>query len=110
MVADPDIDNVCSINFEPPAESPWTNAVPAQFNMALSCPNINYIFMAWSFLMATSHLTISMRGQRKTAKIQRKNCHQRNCGMSLTGETYVVRVFDLHTQDASKCQKLLSEE
>ena len=26
----PNVDKVCSVNFEPPTESPWTNAVPAQ--------------------------------------------------------------------------------
>ena len=34
-------------------------------------------------LRATSHLTISMRGQRTTGKIQRNNYHYGNCGLSL---------------------------
>ena len=36
---------------------------------------------------ATSHLTISMSGQRETGKIQRNNYHYGNCGQSLTGNT-----------------------
>ena len=32
---------------------------------------------------ATSHLTISMRGQRATGKIQRNNYYYRSCGPSL---------------------------
>ena len=35
-------------------------------------------------LMATFHLTISMRGQRATGKIQRNDYHHGNCGPSLT--------------------------
>ena len=34
---------------------------------------------------ATFHLTISMRGQRATGKIQRNNYNHGNCGSSLTG-------------------------
>ena len=34
---------------------------------------------------ATFHLTISMRGQRATGKIQRNNYHHGSCGLSLTG-------------------------
>ena len=36
---------------------------------------------------ATFHLTISMRGQRATGKIQRTNYHHGSCGASLTGKT-----------------------
>ena len=36
---------------------------------------------------ATFHLTISMRGQLATGKIQRNNYHYGNCGPSLTGKT-----------------------
>ena len=32
----------------------------------------------------TSHLTISMRGQRETGKIQRNNYHPGDCGQALT--------------------------
>ena len=39
---------------------------------------------------ATFHLTISMRGQRSTGKIQRNNCHHGICGSSLTGKTSSV--------------------
>ena len=34
--------------------------------------------------MATSHLTITMRGQRETCKNQRNNYHHGNRGPSLT--------------------------
>ena len=47
-------------------------------------------------LMATFHLTISMRGQRATGKIQRNNYHHGNCGPSLTGKT--MSVFLIFTQ------------
>ena len=39
---------------------------------------------------ATFHLTISMRGQRATGKIQRNNYHHGICGPSLTGKTMSV--------------------
>ena len=42
------------------------------------------------------HLTISMRGQRATGKIQRNNYHHWNCGPSLTGKT--MSVFLIFTQ------------
>ena len=45
---------------------------------------------------ATFHLTISMRGQRATGKIQRNNYHHRSCGASLTGKT--MSVFLIFTQ------------
>ena len=39
-------------------------------------------------LKATSHfMTISMRGQDATGKIQRTNYHDGSCGPSLTGKT-----------------------
>ena len=47
-------------------------------------------------LRATFHLTISMRGQRATGKIQRNNCHHGSCGPSLTGKT--MSVFLIFTQ------------
>ena len=39
---------------------------------------------------ATFHLTIPMRAQRATGKIQRNNYHQGSCGPSLTGKTLSV--------------------
>ena len=41
-------------------------------------------------LKATFHLTISMRGQRATGKIQRNNYLHGSCGPSLTGKTMSV--------------------
>ena len=38
-------------------------------------------------LKATFRLTISMRGQRASGKIQRNNYHRVSCGSSLTGKT-----------------------
>ena len=34
-----------------------------------------------------------MRGQRETGKIQRKNYHQQNCGLSLTDKTSSVSLI-----------------
>ena len=48
------------------------------------------------FLKVTFHLTISMRGQRATGKIQRNNYHHGSCGPSLTGKT--KSVFLIFTQ------------
>ena len=45
---------------------------------------------------ATFHLTISMRGQRATGKIQRNNYHHGSCGPPLTGNT--TSVFLIFTQ------------
>ena len=45
---------------------------------------------------ATFHLTISMRGQRATGKIQRTNYHHGSCGASLTSKT--SSVFLIFTQ------------
>ena len=47
-------------------------------------------------LKATFYLTISMRGQRATGKIQRNNYHHGSCGPSLTGKTLLV--FLIFTQ------------
>ena len=44
-------------------------------------------------LRATFHLTISMRGQRATGKIQRNNYHHGSCGSSLTGKTLSVSLI-----------------
>ena len=45
---------------------------------------------------ATFHLTISVRGQRATGKIQRNNYHHGSCGPSLTGKT--MSMFLIFTQ------------
>ena len=45
---------------------------------------------------ATFHLTISVRGQRATGKIQRNNYHHGSRGPSLTGRT--MSVFLIFTQ------------
>ena len=45
---------------------------------------------------ATSHLTISMRGQRTTYKNQRNNYHHGNRGLSLTGKTWLVSLIFTH--------------
>ena len=45
---------------------------------------------------ATFHLTISMRGQRATGKIQRNNYHHESCGVSLTGKTMSVFLIFTH--------------
>ena len=47
-------------------------------------------------LKANFHLTISMRGQRATDKIQRNNYHHGSCVPSLTGKT--LSVFLIFTQ------------
>ena len=49
---------------------------------------------------ATFHLTISMRGQRGTGKIQRNNYHHGSCGPSLTGKT--MSVFFIFTQGTDR--------
>ena len=51
-------------------------------------------------LKATFHLTISMRGQRATEKIQRNNYHHGSCGPSLTGKT--SSVFLIFTQGSQR--------
>ena len=47
-------------------------------------------------LNATSHLTISLRGQRETGKIQRTNYHHGNCGQFLTGKTSSITLIFTH--------------
>ena len=51
---------------------------------------------AFGSLKATFHLTISMREQSATGKIQRNNYHHGSCGPSLTGTTMLV--FLIFTQ------------
>ena len=62
-----------------------------------------------SRLKATFHLTISMRGQRATDKIQRNNYYHGSCGPSLTGKT-MSAVFDFRARDPSEYQRSLSEK
>ena len=57
--------------------------------------NLHFKFSGLS-LKATFHLTISMRGERATGKIQRNNYHHGSCGPSLTGKT--MSVFLIFTQ------------
>ena len=45
---------------------------------------------------ATFHLTISMRGERATGKIQKSNYHHRSCGPSLTCKTSSVSLIFTH--------------
>ena len=52
--------------------------------------------LAILLVKATFHLTISMRGQRATGKIQRNNYHHGSCGPSLTGKR--MSVFLIFTQ------------
>ena len=47
-------------------------------------------------IKATFHLTISMRAEHATGKIQRNNYHHGSCGPSLTGKT--MSVFLIFTQ------------
>ena len=47
-------------------------------------------------LKATSHSTISMRGQRERGKIQKNYYHHRNCGPSLTGKTSSLSLIFTH--------------
>ena len=56
-------------------------------------------------IKATFHLTISMRGQRATGKIQRNNYHHGSCGPSLTGKT--MSVFLIFTQGTYRMSKIV---
>ena len=47
-------------------------------------------------LKATFHLTIFMRGQHATGKIQRNNYHHGSCGLPLTGKTTSVILIFTH--------------
>ena len=60
-------------------------------------------------LKATFHLTISMRGQCATGKIQRNNYHHGSCGSSSTGKT--MSVFFIFRQGTHRnVKKSLSEK
>ena len=45
---------------------------------------------------ATFHLTIPIRGQRATGRIQRNSCHPGSSGPSLTGKTSSVSLIFTH--------------
>ena len=47
-------------------------------------------------LRAAFHLTIFMRGQRETRKIQRNNYRHVDCGPSLTGKTSSASLIFTH--------------
>ena len=47
-------------------------------------------------IKATFHLTIFMRGERATGKIQRNNCRHGSCEPSLTGKTSSVSLIFTH--------------
>ena len=50
-------------------------------------------FTPTEHVKATFHLTISMRGQRATGKIQKNNYHHESCGASLTSKTLSVSLI-----------------
>ena len=52
--------------------------------------NVVAMFIVACIVKATSHLAISMRGQRATGKIQKNNYHHDSCVPSLTGKTSSV--------------------
>ena len=56
----------------------------------------NLIKLPKASVRTTFHLTISMRGQRATGKIQRNNYHHGNCGPSYTGKTSSVSLIFTH--------------
>ena len=59
-------------------------------------------------IKATFHLTISMRGQRATGKIQRNNYHHGSCGPFLTGKT--MPVFLIFMQGSHRNVKIVEWE
>ena len=60
-------------------------------------------------LKATSHLTISMLGQRETGKIQRNNYHHGNCEPSLTDKTLSVSLIFTHGTHRNGCLYTVEE-
>ena len=58
--------------------------------------SLSSICHAYTLVRATFHLTISMRGQRATGKIQKNNYHHGSCGPSLTGKTSSVSLIFTH--------------
>ena len=58
---------------------------------------------------ASSHLTISMLGQRARGKIQRNNYYHESCGPSLTSKMSSVYLIFTHGTHQNY-QKLLSEK
>ena len=57
---------------------------------------------------ATFHLTISVRVQRATGKVQRNNYHHGSCGSSLTSKT--MSVFLIFTQGTQGMSKIVERE
>ena len=62
-----------------------------------------------SQIQATFHLTISMRGQRRTGKIQRNNYHHGGCWPSLTAKRSSVPLIFTHGTHRN-VKKSLSEK
>ena len=72
-----------------------------RFRFSKSFQSDNYVYYdlnnsALDFLKATFHLTIFIRGERATGKIQRNNCHHGSCGSSLTCQTSLVSLIFTH--------------
>ena len=63
---------------------------PVHTSPPKKCSECAARFLIGPGLKATCHLTISMRGQRVTGKIQRNNYDHGNCGPSLRGNTMSV--------------------
>ena len=62
-----------------------------------SVPSTDFVPLdAQDGIKAAFHLTISMRGQRATGKIQRNNYHDGSCGPSLTSKTSSVSLIFTH--------------
>ena len=55
-----------------------------------------YRIVRFSVVKATFHLTISMRGERATGKIQKNDYHHGSCGPSLTCKTSSVSLIFTH--------------
>ena len=64
--------------------------VPTVFS---SIPYIETLHKANTSVKATFYLTIFMRGERATGKIQRNNCHHGSCGTSLTSKPSSVSLI-----------------
>ena len=70
--------------------------------------NRNALYANKHNLKATFHLTISMRGQRATGKIQRNNYHHGNCGPSLMGKTMLVFLISMQLSEILLTQRFLT--
>ena len=97
----------------------WFTVIHATLDAEVGCPEGSCSFefcqlhptthriVKWKVaLKATFHLTISIRGQRATGKIQRNNYRHGSCGPSLMGKTSSVSLIFTHGY-ASECQKSL---